>query len=173
MRFFKQGNVLVVHQLGHDGLAGHGAGFLQKLQALGPQTLEAVRAGARFKRTAAQNAGPGGLHALRYVGDLLLALDAARAGHYGKVPAADLVPAHIHDGIIGVELAVGFLVRLGHAAAGFHYRVGQHPAFGQRLCVADQTQNVGVAAHRIIDLVAHALQLGAERLDLLGRGMLL
>ncbi len=95
-----------------------------------------------------------------------LAFHAAGTGHHGKVPAADLVPAHVHDGVVRVELAVGFLVRLGHAAACLHHRVGQHPAFGQGLGVADQAQDVGIAAHGIVDLVAHILQLVAEGVDL-------
>ena len=168
----KQVDVLVVHQLGHDGLAGHSAGLLQKLQALGTQTLKAVRAGAGLECAAAQDAGTRGLYALGHIGDLLLAFHAAGTGHHGKVPAADLVPAHVHDGVVRVELAVGFLVRLGHAAACLHHRVGQHPAFGQGLGVADQAQDVGIAAHGIVDLVAHILQLVAEGVDLLGRGVL-
>ena len=168
----EQRDVLVVHQLGHDGLARDLAGLLQKLQTLSTQTLEAVRAGAGLERAAAQDAGPGGLHALGHVGDLLLALDAAGAAHDGKVTAADLVPAHIDDGVVGVELAVGLFVRLGHAAAGLDDGICQHPALGQGLGVADQAENVGVAADRIVDLEAHAVQLIAEGLHLVSGGVL-
>src|SRR5699024_8802114 len=101
------------------------------------------------------------------------AFHAAGAGHHGKVAAADPVPAHIHHGVVGVEFAVGFLVRLADPAAGLHHRVGQHPAFGQGLGIADQAQNVGVAAHRIVDLKAHAAQFGAESLHLGVGGVLL
>ena len=74
------------------------------MRSLGKQQDPAV------VHAAGQDIG-GGLHALGHVGDLLLALDAAGAAHDGKVAAADLVPAHVHDGVVRVEFAVGFLVR--------------------------------------------------------------
>ena len=168
----KQRDMLVVHQLGHDGLARRGAGGLQQFQPLGPQALETVGAGARLERAAAQNAGPGRLHPLCDAHDLVAPLHAARARHHGKVPAADLVPGHVHHRVVGVELAVGLFVRLADAAAGLHHRVGQHPALGQVLCVADQPQNVGVAADGIVDGKPHAAQLRAELLHLGDGGVL-
>ena len=168
----KQRDMLVVHQLGHDGLAGDCAGLLQQLQTFGAQALKAVGAGAWLERAAAQDAGPSGLHPLRHKGDLLLALNAAGAAHDGKVAAADLVTADIDHGVIRVEFAVGLFVRLGHAAAGLDDRVGQHPAFGKGLGIADQAQNVGIAADGIIDLIPHAVELFAEGFDLVGGGVL-
>ena len=82
------------------------------------------------------------------------------------------MPAHIDDGVVGVEFAVGLFVRLGHAAAGLDDGICQHPAFGQRLGVADQAENVGVAADGIVDLEAHAVQLIAEGLHLVSGGVL-
>ena len=61
-----------------------------------------------------------------------------------------------------MELAVGLLIRLGHAAAGLHHRVCQHPALGHGLGVADQAQNVALTALGIVDLQAHILQFVAE-----------
>ena len=61
-----------------------------------------------------------------------------------------------------MELAVGLFVRLGHAAAGLHHRVCQNPAFRNGLGIADQTQNMGVAALGIVDLQPHIFQLVAE-----------
>ena len=61
-----------------------------------------------------------------------------------------------------MELAVGLFVGLGHAAAGLHHRVRQHPTFRNGLGIADQTQNMGVAALGIVDLQPHIFQLVAE-----------
>ena len=147
--------------------------MVQQLQALGAQPLETVRAGAGLEGTTPQNAGPGGLHPPGHQGDLLLTLHAAGTGHHGKVAAANFdLAAHFHHGIIGMELAVGLLVGLRHAAAGIHHRVGQNPALAQRLGVADEAQNVGIAAHGVVDLKAHALEFGAEILHLIGGGAL-
>ena len=71
-----------------------------------------------------------------------------------------------------MELAVGLFVRLGHAAAGLYHRVCQHPAFCNGLGVADQTQNMGVAALGIVDLQPHILQLVAELAHLYVGGIL-
>lgn len=96
------------------------------------------------------------------VGDLLLALNAAGACNDRKVSAADLYAVHIDHAVVRVELAVGLLIRLGHAAAGLHHRVCQHPALGHGLGVADQAQNVALTALGIVDLQAHILQFVAE-----------
>ena len=166
--------MLAVHQFGHNGLAGLAAGMGQQFQALGTQPLEAVGAGARLECAAAQDAGPRGLHTLGHIGDLLLAFHAAGTRHHGKMAAAnlDFLITHFHHGIVRVELAVCLFVRLRNTAAGFHHRVCQHPAFAQRLGITNQAQNVGIAAHRIVDLVPHRLQFVAESFDLFIRGML-
>ena len=72
----------------------------------------------------------------------------------------------------GWNLRLAFFVRLGHAAAGLDDGICQHPALGQGLGVADQAENVGVAADGIVDLEAHAVQLIAEGLHLVSGGVL-
>ena len=168
----EQGQVLGVHDLGDDGAAGGPAGQLEQVQPLAAHPLERVGGGARLERPAPQQAGPGGLHPLGAVGDLLLALDAAGPGDDGKVPAADLDPLHVHHRVVGVEFAVGFFVGLGHPADRLHHRVCQHPAFGDGFGIADQAQNMGVAPFRVVDLKAHAGQLAAECLYLRLGGVL-
>ena len=162
----EQGQVLGVHDLGHDGGAGGPAGQLQQVQPLAPHPLEGVGGGAGLERAAPQQGSPGGLHPLGTVGDLFLALDAAGARNDGKVAAADLHALHVDDAVVRVELAVGFLVRLRHAAAGLDHGVCQHPALGDGLGVADEAEDVGVAALGVVDLQAHALQLAAELMHL-------
>ena len=162
VHIFKQGQVLGVHDLGDDGAAGGPAGQLEQVQPLAAHPLERVGGGARLERPAPQQAGPGGLHPLGAVGDLFLALDAAGAGDDGKVPPADLDPFHVHHRVVGVEFAVGLLVGLGYPADRLHHRIGQHPAFGDGFGVADQAQDMGVAAFGIVDLEAHAGQFVAE-----------
>ena len=154
--------MLGVHDLGHDGSTGGAARQLEQVQTLAAHTLKRVGGGAGLERTAAQQGSACRLYPLGTVGDLLLALDAARPGDDCKVSAADLDALHVDDAVVRVELAVGLFVGLGHAAAGLYHRVCQHPAFRNGLGIADQTQNMGVAALGIVDLQPHILQFVAE-----------
>ena len=162
----EQGQMLGVHDLGDDGGTGGTAGQFEQIQALAAHTLEGVGGGAGLEGTAAQQGSTGVLHALGAVGDLLFALDAARACDDREVAAADLHAVHVDDAVVRVELAVGLFVGLGHAAAGLDDGVGQHPALGDGLGVADEAEDVGIAALGVVDLQAHALQLAAEFVDL-------
>ena len=168
----KEGQMFGVHDLGDDGGAGGTAGQLEQVETLAAHPLEGVGGSAGLERTAPQQGSAGCLDALGAIGDLLLALDAAGAGDDGKAAAADLHAFHVDDAVIRVELAVGLLVGLRHAAAGLDHRVCQHPALGDGLGVADEAENVGVAALGVVDLQAHAFQLGAEFMDLLFGGVL-
>ena len=159
---FKQGQVLGVHDLGHNGRTGGTARQLEQVQTLAAHTLKGVGRGAGLECTAAQQGSARRLYPLGAVGDLLLALDAAGPGDDCKVAAADLDALYVDNAVIRVELAVGLFVGLGHAAAGLHHRVCQHPALCNGLGVADETQNMGVAALGIVDLQTHILQLVAE-----------
>ena len=145
--------MLGVHDLGHNGRTGGAARQLEQIQTLTAHTLKRVGGGAGLERTAAQQGA---------VGDLLLALNATRPGDDCKVAAADLDAFYVDNAVVRVEFAVGLFVGLGHAAAGLHHRVGQHPAFRNGLGIADQTQNMGVAALGIVDLQPHIFQLVAE-----------
>ena len=169
---FKQGQVLGVHDLGHDGRTGGAARQLEQVQTLAAHTLKGVGRGAGLECTAAQQGSACRLYPLGAVGDLLLALNAARPGDDRKVAAADLDTLHVDNAVVRVEFAVGFFVWLGHAAAGLHNRVCQHPALCNGLSVADQTQNMGVAALGIVDLQTHILQLVAELAHLYVGGIL-
>ena len=161
-----------VHDLGDDGRAGGTAGQLEQVETLAAHPLKGVGGSAGLERTAAQQGSTGCLDALGAVGDLLLALDAAGAGDDGEAAAADLHAFHVDDAVVRVELAVGLLVRLRHAAAGLDHGVCQHPALGDGLGVADEAEDVGVAALGVVDLQAHAFQLGAEFMDFLFGGVL-
>lgn len=166
VHILKEGQMLGVHDLGDDGGAGGTAGQLEQVEALAAHPLERIRGGAGLECAAAQQGGTGGLDALGAVGDLGLALNAARACDDGKTAAADLHALHINDAVVRMEFAVGFLVRLRDAAAGLDHRICQHPALGDGLGVADEAEDVGVAALGVIDLQAHAFQLAAEFVDL-------
>ena len=159
---FLAGQVLGVHDLGHDGRTGGAARQLEQIQTLTAHTLKRVGGGAGLERTAAQQGSACRLYPLGAVGDLLLAFNAARPGDDCKVAAADLDAFHVDNAVVRVELAVGLLIRLGHAAAGLHHRVCQHPALRNGLGIADQTQNMGIAALGIVDLQPHIFQLVAE-----------
>ena len=125
-------------------------------------SLKGVGRGAGLERAAAQQGSACRLYPLGAVGDLLLALDAAGPGDDRKVAAADFDALYVDNAVVRVELAVGLFVGLGHAAAGLYHRVCQHPAFCNGLGIADETQNMGVAALGIVDLQAHILQFVAE-----------
>ena len=169
---FKQGQVLGVHDLGHDGRTGGAARQLEQVQTLAAHTLKGVGRGTGLERTAAQQGSACRLYPLGAVGDLLLALNAARPGDDCKVATADLDTLHVDNAVVRVELAVGLFVGLGHAAAGLYHRVCQHPALRNGLGIADQTQNMGVAALGIVDLQPHILQLVAELAHLYVGGIL-
>ena len=85
---------------------------------------------------------------------MLLALDAAGACNDGEVAAADLHAVDIDHAVVGVELAVGFLVRLRHAAAGLDHRVGQHPALG---VVIDESL--------VVHTVRYDMKIGSGKID--------
>ena len=161
-----------VHDLGDDGRAGGTAFQLEQVETLAAHPLEGVGGSAGLERTAAQQGSTGCLDALGAVGDLLLALDAAGAGDDSEAAAADLHALHVDDAVVRVELAVGLLVGLRHAAAGLDHGVCQHPALCDGLGVADEAEDVSVAALGVVDLQAHAFQLGAEFMDLLFGGVL-
>ena len=162
VHILEHGNVLGVHDLGHDGHAGFGPGMAQQLQALGPHALEGVGGGAGLEGAAAQKARAAGLHLICHQADLLLALHAAGTGDHREVSAADLGAADLDHGVLGVELAVGLFVGLRDAAHLVHRRIGQHPAFGHGLGVAHKAQNVLLFAQAFVDGKAHGFQLGPQ-----------
>ena len=69
---------------------------------------------------AAQHRRAGRLHCAGNADDLLFGLDAARSRDDAEVPAADLRARAIHRRVVGMELAVGGLVRLLDALDGLH-----------------------------------------------------
>ena len=108
----EEGQLAQVHQLRDDGEACLLLGHLQILQARGAQALEGVGRGAGLEGTAPEHGGAAGLDGLGDGHHLLLTLHGAGACHEGQVAAADLGVAHLHYGVLGVELAVGILVGL-------------------------------------------------------------
>ena len=74
---------------GDDGQARFVAGGGEQLQAFFLEALEAVRAGARLERAAAESGGAGRLDGAGRADDLLFAFDGAGAGDDAEVAAAD------------------------------------------------------------------------------------
>ena len=144
----KERQVLDVHQLRHDGKPRLLLGNLQQAQALLVQTLEVIRRGARLERAAAKQLRARGLDGLGDIDDLLLGFHGARPRDHGEMPAAELRVAHAHDGVVGVELAVAALERVGHALDG----IDDIQTFQQRHIdparIADQTQHGLILAER-------------------------
>ena len=140
-------DAVLAHQLGHDGQAGGLAGLDHVQDALGLQTLEGVGRGAGLVGTAAEEGGTAGLDALGDAQGLLLALDAARAGHDGDLlPAADPDAAAVNDRVGRVEQAVGALIRGRHTGHVVDPGVGEHIALVDLGGVAHQTEDVVVLA---------------------------
>ena len=90
---------------------GLGSRGRQHLEAQLLVSLEAVRAGPRLVRPAAQAGGAQRLELAGQADDLLLALDRARAGDHGDARAADLQPARLDHGPLALQLGRGSLVR--------------------------------------------------------------
>ena len=86
------------------------AGGGEHLEAVFLVSLEAVGAGPRLERPAAQAGGTQRLELPRQGDDLLLALDRARAGDHGDAGPADLEAAGLDDGPLALQLRRGPLV---------------------------------------------------------------
>ncbi len=108
----EEGQLGKVHQLGDDGQAGFLLGGPQVGKALLPQALEGVGRGTGLKGPAPEHGGPAGLYRLCDGHHLLLRFHRAGSRHDGEAAAANLGIAHLDDGILRVELAVGVFVGL-------------------------------------------------------------
>ena len=118
VHLLEQRQVADVHDLGDNGQAGGLFGFQQQADALGAQALEVIGRGTGLERTAPQEVGPGGLHLLGNINDLLLRLHRAGAGNEAEVAAADGGRPGHDGGVVGVELAVDRLERVGDPCHG-------------------------------------------------------
>src|SRR5581483_7319882 len=160
-----------VHDLGHHRHTVAAADVAQDLQALLAQALEAVGAGARLERAAAQDVGAG---LLDVAGDLvedLVALDGAGAGDHRHRAAADL---HLADGyhrVALVELAAGELVRL-HDRQGLLDAGDRQQRLGvQLVLVADDADDRAVLALADVRLQAELVDALDDVLELGGGGV--
>ncbi len=95
---------------GDDREAGFVAGRGEQFQAFFLQALEAVGAGARLERAAAEGRGAGLLDRAGRCDDLLFAFDGAGAGDDAEVPAADGEAAGADDRRLGLRFEAGELV---------------------------------------------------------------
>ena len=104
---------------GDDGQAVSLAGRGQQLQAVFLHALEAVGAGARLERAAAQRRRAGLLDRAGRGEDLLFALDGAGPGDDADVPAADGEAAGLDDGRLGFvsRLATLYGARIGSTSS--------------------------------------------------------
>ena len=116
IHILEQGQMVDVHDLGHDGQSRGPLGLGQELEALEAQTLERIGGRAGLEGAAAQDRGAGGLDGAGHLQDLILALHGAGAGDHAEVAAAQLDAAHFDHGIGGMEHAVALLEGLAHAA---------------------------------------------------------
>ena len=108
-------HVAWVHDLGDDRHVELGRRLAQQVEAGGAHALVGVGGGAGLVGTAAQHRGAGGLYAACDA-DEVLALDGAGAGDDLELVAADFdAVAAVDDGVLGVELAICALERLGDA----------------------------------------------------------
>ena len=133
------------HDFGDDGQAGFPAGMAQQLKALGPQALEGVGGSARLERAAPQEGRTRRLDAGGHLAYLLLAFHGAGAGN--ELAAADNRSAsEIDDGVVRVELAVGFFIGLLDAADALNNILGGDGVHIHRGGVAQQAQDGGMLA---------------------------
>ena len=98
-------NLPRIHHLGDDRHVVLVADLAQDLQAFLAEPLEAVRAGPRLERAAAQDVRAGLLDLAGDVVENLAALDRARPGDHRQIAAADLdALADDDDGVAVAEL---------------------------------------------------------------------
>ena len=166
-------HVAWVHDLGDDRHVELGGCLAQQVQAGGTHALVGVRGGAGLVGTAAQHRGAGGLHAAGDA-DEVLALDGAGAGDDLELVTADFdAVAAVDDGVLGVELAVGTLERLGdalHALDDVHGLEQERVDLGR---VAHQADDGLILAARDIGLQALFLNPADDMADGLVAGALL
>ena len=112
--------VFGVHYLGNDGEPRFAFSLDQKLYPFALQALEIVGRGAGLERAAAKHGRACRFYLSCNAQKLLLALDRARSCHNGKYVAANTGIAHLDYTVIGVELAVCALKRLGYTLYGFN-----------------------------------------------------
>ena len=105
-------NLPRVHDLGDHRHAELLAGRPQDLEPVAAQPLEAVRAGARLERPAAQDVGARIAHPGGDLEEHRLALDRTRTGDHRQVAAADLDSLDVEHRALRVKLPAGELERL-------------------------------------------------------------
>ena len=166
-------HVARVHDLGDDRHVELGRRLAQQVQTGGAHALVGVRGSAGLIGTAAQHRGTGGLHAAGDA-DEVLALDGARAGDDLELIAADLdAVTAVDDGVLGVELTVGALERLGdalHALDDVHGLEQERVDLGR---IAHQADDRLVLAARDISLQTLFLNPADDMADGLVAGALL
>ena len=104
-------DVFAGDDFGDDGQARFGAGRGEHLEAFFLQALEAVRAGARLERAAAEGRRAGLLDRAGRGDDLLFAFDGAGPGDDAEVAAADGEAAGADDRRLRFGFEAGELVR--------------------------------------------------------------
>ena len=100
-----------VHDLGDDRHAEAVAGSAEDLEPIAAEALEAVGAGARLERAAAQNVGTRLAHPPGDLEEQRLALDGTRPGDHRQVAAADLDSLDLKNRAVRMKLAAGELER--------------------------------------------------------------
>ena len=151
VHILKQRQVRRGHDLRHDRQAKVALGLREQVQSLRAQALEGVGGGAGLERAAAQHGRAGLFDALGDLRHLLAALHGAGADHHRDGAVADLELAHVDDGVVRVEFAVGLLVRLLDAGQALHDRVGLNNVRVDRGGVPDQAQHGGLRADPSVD----------------------
>ena len=145
------------HQLGNHRQAGGFLRFQQQLQPLPLQPLEGVRGRARLERPAPQQGSPAFLDIPRHRNHLLLALHRAGAGNNAEESAADAGLPRRHHRVLGMELAVGRLVRLRYPLDVLHNVVGPHGVHVHLRGVSDDAHNGHLGAGAAMAGQTHGL----------------
>ena len=167
----KLGDMDLVHQLTDDGQAGLLAGLDQVEDALGTQALKGVGTGAGLVRAAAQEVCAARLDSLCHLDGVCLTLDAAGAGHYGDGGlTTDFDAVDVHDGVLGMEQAVGALVGGRHTGHVLDPGVGQHVFFSNFRRITDKAKDVvirttdqGDGKALLLEIVNDAIQFNLGR----------
>ena len=152
IHLFEQREVVLIHDFRHDGKTG---GFLclhQQFDAVGFHSLKRIGRSPGFEGTAPQHGGTGGLHPFGNSNNLLFGFHGARSGDHGKISSADFRPVHIHNGILWMKQAVGFLVRCGNFSHVLHHVQHLHHAHVHHGRIPDQPQQFMVVLFRYVDL---------------------
>ena len=168
---FEDGNAGFVSV--YEGMANSASADLAVADYNGGKALKIVGRGARLERSAAQYGSARILYGCRDALHLAAALDGARPRDHGKIPAAYLNAADVHDRVLRASRPAGELIWLRNGFNVFDRVEVFNICAVKPVSVADDDEDVLMLAHYSLHVKIVAAYPAAQILGLLGGRALL